>query len=578
MNLTTNKLKTRKISIIQKILLLSICLSTIVCTFLGIAIYFSVSASLLRSIKNQAMETAQIAASNIDGDIHKAYTKGDETTASYQEMKSFLQTFSSRENIAFIYTMRILNDNEVNFVVSSDTEETTSIMDLTYPRYNELDEAFQGTASVDKQITTDEWGSYITGYAPIYDSDNSVVAIVGVDYSISSIKKNQAAMKSNILIFTACCWLISILASFLLLKRFKKNLNKVIAKVAEVSNTDGDLTRELSVTSGDELELIATYFNSFLSKVRGTIRKVNDTTADINNFTTKTSNYFVDNKQQASLIAATMQNLCASMEEIQSSMENINSSTEHLNNFLSGICADSIKQSDFANAMINRATQIKEQSSDSKAKTLELMREYCSTLEAKIAQSKSVYQISELTNDIIDISSQTNLLSLNASIEAARAGEHGRGFSIVASEIGSLADTSSKTATQISTLSTVIIDAVDGLSSLASQIIEYLSTTIVDDYEQMERTGEQYKDDASNFLLIMNHLNSNSIELQEKFSLVSKSLTEITDVLAENTSEIATVTGVSEQLYAQSEAMNEQIKITQKLIHELTETLGFFKV
>ena len=94
----------------------------------------------------------------------------------------------------------------------------------------------------------------------------------------------------------------------------------------------------------------------------------------------------------------------------------------------------------------------------------------------------------------------------------------------------------------------------------------------------MERTGEQYKDDASNFLLIMNHLNSNSIELQEKFSLVSKSLTEITDVLAENTSEIATVTGVSEQLYAQSEAMNEQIKITQKLIHELTETLGFFKV
>ena len=86
-------------------------------------------------------------------------------------------------------------------------------------------------------------------------------------------------------------------------------------------------------------------------------------------------------------------------------------------------------------------------------------------MEQSIENSKEAAQIQSLTENILQIASQTNLLSLNASIEAARAGEAGKGFSVVAAQISELAESSRTIAKNIQEISTLVTESVTGLSS-----------------------------------------------------------------------------------------------------------------
>ena len=105
-------------------------------------------------------------------------------------------------------------------------------------------------------------------------------------------------------------------------------------------------------------------------------------------------------------------------------------------------------------------------------------------VEKAVSAADCVKQINEMTESIMQISSQTSLLALNASIEAARAGEAGKGFAVVASEISKLANETSDSVTSINEIVLEVNSSVDEMVQSMEGTTKFLDEVVLKDYDQ----------------------------------------------------------------------------------------------
>lgn len=268
--------------------------------------------------------------------------------------------------------------------------------------------------------------------------------------------------------------------------------------------------------------------------------------------------------------SATSEQLAAGMEETAATTVTIN---ENINVIKAG--ADDINDmaahgAQMSEEVMERASNLRERTVAASAKTMDMYNNVKVKAEEAIEGSKAVEKINELTGTIMEISSQTSLLALNASIEAARAGEAGRGFAVVATEIGGLADQTSKAIKDIGTIVEAVNAAVSNMADCLEETTGFLEDTVLTEYREFEQVSEQYQKDADTYKVSMDGVRdameglANSIEAIAQAlgginSTVGESSVGVSDI-AEKTSDMVQKTGTTHDMVSECYACVENLR------------------
>ncbi len=228
-------------------------------------------------------------------------------------------------------------------------------------------------------------------------------------------------------------------------------------------------------------------------------------------------------------------------------------------------------------AEMNVRADAMQQSAQNSAKiTSAKAEEILNSLNNAIEKSKSVDQIKTLASKILAISQQTQLIAMNASVEAANAGDGGKGFAVVAREVRDLANSSQETANQIQILNDVVTTAVYNLSENAQNLVNYMSQTVLTEFQEFVQSSSQYKEDAAHIRQIMDKFHKQAGHLKDSVSGIADSINTITKAIDDGAAGIASVARNSSSLASDMENITQRMKTNLEVVEGLErETVVF---
>lgn len=192
----------------------------------GVMLQKKAENALHHEVRQNLVRLARIAALQVDGDRHLQWKPEDALTPEYQKaIAPFYRLMEASRDIYDIYTC-VLRDGKVYFVLGTpDYDPKTGEPDYSY-LYEPYDEATpemlralrQGITIAENRLYTDQWGTVISGYAPIRDSAGNMVGIVGVDLHVNEYRKRLEAIRRHAHITYAFIVVISVLIGMMVWK------------------------------------------------------------------------------------------------------------------------------------------------------------------------------------------------------------------------------------------------------------------------------------------------------------------------------------------------------------------------
>jgi methyl-accepting chemotaxis protein len=427
----------------------------------------------------------------------------------------------------------------------------------------------------------------------IYDQiKNELLQDVSVEYSYNTV-------------FISMGLFIIIMASgFVIFMEFNSRLKDINSHIIQLTEAGGDLSRRFNIIKYDEIGRLTFILNNFMQFLSDLFFKVQATIYDVRNSTEELNKSFSIAGEEIEKMIGQTENLHQVLKEQRSITEN---TTEELDKTLSSVEMVGTRINDQAavieensasvvemteninsvnkntqNAMhiTNKLEDSSQQGSDAVTNTIESIHDIAAFLK----------KVKEAIEVIGTISSQTNILAMNAAIEAAHAGEYGKGFAVVADEVRKLAELSSESAQEILAIMHAMEEKIERTVELSTQsgsslaaIIDgmqnstNLVTQIAETMSEQAKGANYIRDSFTNLLQVTEELK----EFISQQSMVSDKLKkEMTNFIDYSLSIQKTLEGLVQSDQRVKDEVRSVIKVSEKnklLVDDLFQLINRFK-